>query len=350
MDIYNYFNSKDVAEHCHKLNYQFNSLETAFIIYYCRSISIREKHQLYREIMDTMPETEMPERIKQDYDNITLFQSLKRLIAYESDLIDTMLNGSEGAVYQFGYVDGGTDDNAYSSYERAKEAALREAKRRKTCISYLQLDKEWSITCFYDSNDEISKIRWQGDWRKRDFIEEVFDSIWVYIPTPFKKGDVVHLRNSDWGGYGAEKDSPMVLTSICYWNESEEQIEKHKQSSCTMDMTAYGFWSYSNRKVMDECCHAYQDLEYYRGELIDKSHYIEHDYRLLKAISAYMQGKINEDMFLAANNLIRAENMLKESFPVWDYIDEWYKEAGIADICDKRKLIREYEEKKNERK
>ena len=51
-------------------------------------------------------------------------------------------------------------------------------------------------------------------------------------------------------------------------------------------------------------------------------------------------------MFLAANNLIRAENMLKNSFPTWDYIEEWYKEAGIGDIWDKREIIREYEKEK----
>lgn len=55
-------------------------------------------------------------------------------------------------------------------------------------------------------------------------------------------------------------------------------------------------------------------------------------------------------MFLAANNLIRAENMLKNSFPTWDYIEEWYKEAGIGDIWDKREIIREYEKEKYEQK
>ena len=144
---------------------------------------------------------------------------------------------------------------------------------------------------------------------------------------------------------GIWSNVPMVLTSIDYWDKDEEHIENRKKSCDSSDMTAFGYWMDSKDHLYDECCHAYQDLEYYRGELKIKDEFghIIDDYRLLKALSAYMKGKINEDMLLAANNLIRAEYNMQNSFPGWDYEEEWYMEAGIDDIFEKRKLIRKHE-------
>ena len=34
MDIYKYINSKDVRKHLEKINYQFNTLEAAYLIFF----------------------------------------------------------------------------------------------------------------------------------------------------------------------------------------------------------------------------------------------------------------------------------------------------------------------------
>ena len=54
MDIYSYLNSKDVAEHCRKINHQFNAIGTALIINACRHITLEEKLHLFQAIIDTM--------------------------------------------------------------------------------------------------------------------------------------------------------------------------------------------------------------------------------------------------------------------------------------------------------
>lgn len=45
MDIFRFVNSKDVREHLKSIDYEFNSLEAAWLIYQCRDAAIDEKHK-----------------------------------------------------------------------------------------------------------------------------------------------------------------------------------------------------------------------------------------------------------------------------------------------------------------
>lgn len=43
MDILRFVNSKDIREHLGNINYEFNSLEAAWLIYQCHDATIDEK-------------------------------------------------------------------------------------------------------------------------------------------------------------------------------------------------------------------------------------------------------------------------------------------------------------------
>ena len=43
MDIYSFINSRDVAEHCRKINHQFSATEAAFIVYRSEKRNLREQ-------------------------------------------------------------------------------------------------------------------------------------------------------------------------------------------------------------------------------------------------------------------------------------------------------------------
>ena len=107
MDIYSYLNSPDVAEHCRKLNYQFNALETAFIINDCRRISIEEKHRLYREIMDTMPDMEIPNPrvFHEKAPDLSLFHQLEILMEQEDRILRRLKEGRDGRFYTYHIAD-----------------------------------------------------------------------------------------------------------------------------------------------------------------------------------------------------------------------------------------------------
>ena len=56
MNIYSFFNSKDVAKHLKTIDYQFSSLECAYIIWQCKHTSVEEKHTAYKELIESMPD------------------------------------------------------------------------------------------------------------------------------------------------------------------------------------------------------------------------------------------------------------------------------------------------------
>ena len=348
MDIYSYLNSKDVAEHCRKLNYQFNTIEAAFIIYKCYRLSIKEKHNAFLELMDSMSDMQLPDKLSYRLDDLDLFRCLKEKIRYESKMLEYIYNGKENMVYTYTLFEpiskrDRPSKSVFSSYQKAKDAAIADIEDELIIINAIEVDSDKVIRCYLNKGHEIGEI----DARVEKYNDATcfLDDIWVYIPTPFEKGDLLYMPVTDIALSGIWSNVPMVLTSIDYWDKDEKHIEYRKKNGDSSDMTAFGFWMDSKDHIYDECCHAYQDLEYYRGKLIIKDNLRGNirDFRLLKAISAYMKGKINEDMLLAANNLIKAEYTMQDSFPTWDYVEEWYKEAGISDIWEKRKLIEEYE-------
>ena len=51
MDIFRFVNSKDVREHLKSIDYEFNSLEAAWLIYQCRDAAIDEKHKAWNELI-----------------------------------------------------------------------------------------------------------------------------------------------------------------------------------------------------------------------------------------------------------------------------------------------------------
>lgn len=52
MDILRFVNSKDIRKHLETIGYEFNSLETAWLIYQCRDATIDEKHKAWTELME----------------------------------------------------------------------------------------------------------------------------------------------------------------------------------------------------------------------------------------------------------------------------------------------------------
>lgn len=45
MDICSFVNSKAIGEYLREIKYEFNTIEAAWLIFQCRSISVEERHQ-----------------------------------------------------------------------------------------------------------------------------------------------------------------------------------------------------------------------------------------------------------------------------------------------------------------
>ncbi len=349
MDIYSYFNSKTVGEYCRSIGYGFNTYETAFIINDCRSISIDKKVELFSEVMRTMPDYK-DERIKRDCGNESLFYVLKNSIIHDDYIhaLSFFKKEGNGLVYHFGYYsndcESSFDDKAlYSSYDKALSALKDDINDREDekvygfYITARKPDSDKYIQAFLTDELEINRIR-------HNFSDQsmLFECKWVYIPTPFKNGDIL-IPTAEYRGYG-----PMVLNGICYADKDEKWLENARAEYDSSDMTAYGYWLGKDGYLYDECVHDYHNLEYFTGEFCTCTPHTCRftDYRLLKAVSASMKGEIPTPMLLVASDSIRREKEYRQSFPGWDYTEEAYKKAGIEDILTKRRLWEEYDEER----
>ena len=104
-DIYSYLNSKDVEEHCRSIGHKFNSLESCFIINDCYRISVQEKHRLFREIMETMPDSALSDRMTNDLGYSSFYAALKKTIEAEENYLELLKHGGSNLVYTYKYRD-----------------------------------------------------------------------------------------------------------------------------------------------------------------------------------------------------------------------------------------------------
>lgn len=64
MNIYEYIRSKDVREYNEKTGHKFTATESAFLVWHNYEITLKKKHDAWREIMREMPDEEVPKRVK----------------------------------------------------------------------------------------------------------------------------------------------------------------------------------------------------------------------------------------------------------------------------------------------
>ena len=349
MDIYSYLNSKSVAEYCRSLEYKFNAYESAFIVNDCRSISLEEKHRLIEEIIRTMPD-EHPNQFKRNDLSDSFYENAEALIKAERGILKRLREG-RGLVFSYKYRSDRFSDSIesrqlYSTFDKALEAVRAEKEDREDReklrfeIIARQPDSEFEITAVLTEKYEVCQLWYPDD----TMLSMLYELVWVYIPVPFKDGDLLYPCTWDYNYQG-----PMVLNCLCYEGKDESWIENAEAKYDASDMTAYGYWLGQDGYLYDECVHDYHNLEYFTGELCTCNCHIHNsykDYRLLKAVSASMKGEIPTHMLLVASDSIRRERDYRCSFPGWDYTEEAYQKAGIEDILAKRRLWEKYDEER----
>ena len=56
MDITNFINSRDIRDYHREIGYKYNALEAACLVYQCRGINVRQKHDAWNWIIRNMPD------------------------------------------------------------------------------------------------------------------------------------------------------------------------------------------------------------------------------------------------------------------------------------------------------
>lgn len=76
MDILQFINSNAIRNHLEKINYQFNTLEAAWLIYHSYNYSVYEKFDAYEQLMKEYPDCRVEERLHTPAQD-SLFKYLK---------------------------------------------------------------------------------------------------------------------------------------------------------------------------------------------------------------------------------------------------------------------------------
>lgn len=148
-------------------------------------------------------------------------------------------------------------------------------------------------------------------------LDDVFPSLWVDLPTPFRRGDIVWDPSREPGFPHCDKSVPFVLDFCDNWNTSQmlengvrpelalrgdKLVEKHRLHGDTSDMGAQGFAFHREKGFWREFggFAKYLNLEYYPGPL-------EGNDQVLALLSQFLKGE------LGVRSLVeRVENILHQ--------------------------------------
>ena len=354
MNIYKYIRSKDVREYNEKIGHKFNATESAFLVWLNPDISLKEKHDAWREIMRDMADEEIAKRPNADYAP-SLFALLNQFIKTDNSLIDEFYKTDSQTVYSFQYYCKGDaswcEDHGriYSDFDYMKSTIEKDFDLDIVCIEYTKkyLSSPYrKITLVTDKNGNAMSVN--GDFIFGEEViekDDFFSGLWVDVPTPFRYGDIVCSKKTPY--YNMVTDSqPFVLLSLANWtaetaeqrgkklSEDEKkrrnrQVERLKQRGDITDMMASGYYldaDCNNRFTNSFHCEVlhYVDLEYYRGEYKGGN-------RVLLSIKHYLKGDINEAALFKACEIIKKQEEVKEEIEYLDLLDEWIEKLKIKD-------------------
>lgn len=355
MNIYKYIRSKDVREYNEKIGHKFTAAESAFLVWLNYEITLKEKHDAWREIMRDMQDEEIAKRPNADYAP-SLFALLNKFIETDNRLIDEFYKKDERTVYSYRYIC--KDDSSfgedfgriYSDLGYIQGELRKDSDLGIICVEYTKKylsSHRRRITLKTDGSGNVTSV--DGDFiqgidlcLKKD---EFFEGLWIDVPTPFRKGDIVCSRKTPFGYYLFSGSQPFVLLSLANWSakDAEERGEKlsekdkawrdkHlkylKEYGDITDMTACGYFlssDYNDRftgEFYSEVMHDYVDLEYYRGEFNGGE-------RVLLPIKHFLGGDIDEETFAKACEIIKRQEEVKEEIRYLNMTDEWKEKIGI---------------------
>ncbi len=341
MDISRFVNSRDIREHLQTINYEFNAMEAAWLVYQCVNTTIEERHTAWTWIIENMADMEVIERPNCIYRK-SLHDTLRRYMAMQNEFLDEFLS-TEDVIYTCQYCCRRTPerceevffslDDCFRETKEYADHLVTEGESRDvgTVISRHFRDKNYRIEAYYDYGCRPCSITLVGDCPNEEYVDLeafFFQGMWFDFPVPFKKGDIVRMYYYDpedaWE-YDFCKGL-IVLEGILPWYleaKGPASIESYIEgrNGDESDMTVYGFFMSEDGCFYRECTYNYMNLEYYRGPLTGIN-------RLYKTISSFLRGDIDEELLLYAYRIIVLESMREKSESNL-YIEDVLKLAGL---------------------
>lgn len=153
-------------------------------------------------------------------------------------------------------------------------------------------------------------------------IYTAFDGLWVEIPTPFKKGDILIGVSKYWTNM-----KPFVLEHIPYWVEDERDqrlVERLRDYGDVSDLITSIFGQEEDGTIYRDHGPNYLHLEYY-------DQILEGTERILTTVSNYLKGDLELELLLRAYDLLKRESYTQKErhYLKMCFTDEGCIKAGL---------------------
>ena len=269
MDIYSFINSKSIREYLQKENYKFSSIEAAWLIYQCKLITIKEKHEAWKWLIENMPDCEINRR---NCNFNSLHKLIKDYIEIEEKYLNIFDKKEDNAYYQYKLYCKNDPDWCYGNCTiySSKNNFLNEIEELRDCnievieIRKVYVDSIHSISIRYNQDDEPVEIDIRIREEDEDYILNSFEFLWFNFPTPFKHSDIVIPVKSLGLRERVVEQGPFILDNIVTW--SKNCVERFEDHGDITDMMAYGHYINDDNKYQEYEA-IYMDLEYYEEPL-----------------------------------------------------------------------------------
>ena len=317
MNIYEYFNSRDVAEHCRQLGRRFTGREKAWLIWQSNHHTLRHKIAAWKEMIRTTPDEEHKDFEEAGCSGLHGFLQayIDRLCHFLEDFEQN--NGGFAYSYERLYAASSCrpqdESPLFASYDQCIAAAEAEEKKeieafrvRKRRICAKSAPREECPMLFLTRNAEPMDVYVANYRGEEDLLVPPFGfySMFVDIPAPFKRGDIV-TGITPWG----TRSGPMVVNKLPEGGGED-----------FVDMCA-DLWDldYHRRLVCreDSCV---LSLEYYHGDL-------KKDRRFLFALHNHIRGG------LALEELLRSYAVVLLEWVKENRADQFGWEEGTKELA-----------------
>lgn len=307
-DNYDLINSKAIAEHCRKIAHKFDTEELAVLVYRNQRLSIDEKIVKYEDLITNYPDMEVKEKT-----NCKHYDSVRTLINNEiyrlKNRKEKLVKKDDNSVYFWVECNISNEEcarcyevieNTFKTFEETINNIQEYIKEYGNIISLKIIKKYFNkededIYAYYEIKNK--KIILRDIKQKNDDFHDI-DQIYLNIPTPFKRGDILIKKAIN---KTQNIEDIFVLDDINTWYKNIK-----KPTNCdSSDMNSYGYYLLKDNttKFKREIKFDYDLFEYYNEELTGKL-------RLLKAISSFIKDEMNLELFVNTYDYYKLEEEL----------------------------------------
>ena len=345
--------SQNIREHLQKIEYKFSALEVAFLLWNNKNITISQKHGYWNTLTKEMSDEEIKRRINTDpypslHDYLRAYKETQNALLAE-------FYDEKNAVYSYRFYCEGDNDwcenykTVYPTYNAAYSALKEDFDLPivKVEIKKQRLDEpKRIITVMMTKDEKPTDIDVLGATKQEsDILYGVFEGLWLDIPLPFKRGDILQAKRSYYD-CETEDSKPFVLESCHNWSAKEYKengVLLSRERARNIDWSVYRHRKNGDISDTFPCGYALSDgfvrganklyrhvldgtdflsLEYYKGELTGAN-------RLLSLLSKRMKNEIDDEVFAHGHFIITQEEYLKEYKKYMDFRSDIWEEFGI---------------------